>query len=149
MEKTRIKGNYRISDNVEEIDFKQVRDMLKDAFWSKDISIKEVKKGANNSALVIAAYDKDASHKIVGYLRVISDKTRFAYILDVYVDEKQRNRGIGKAMMKFTLDHPILKDVYQWVLTTSNARDFYASLGFQSLQGKNKWMSIIKPRARR
>lgn len=81
----KMNKKYCISDSVDRIDFNQVRDMLKNAFWSKDISVEEIKKGANNSALVVTAYDK--SNNIVGYLRVISDKTRFAYLLDVYVHE--------------------------------------------------------------
>ncbi len=144
---TKLNENYCISDDVNKIDFAQVRDMLKDAFWSKDISVEEIKKGADNSALVVAAYDK--SNNMVGYLRVISDKTRFAYLLDVYVHEKHRKNGIAKSMVSFALNHPELKDVYQWLLVTRDAHDVYKSVGFQPLQYTDKWMSIIKPRPER
>ena len=144
--KVKLNENYCISDDIDKIDFKQVRDMLKDAFWSKNISVKEVKKGANNSALVVVTYD--AKNKIVGYLRVISDKTRFAYILDVYVHEKHRKKEIGKSMMRFALNHPELNDVYQWLLATTSAPDFYTKLGFKPLQDTDKWMCIIKPKTK-
>lgn len=91
-----INDEYYISDRIDKINFGQVREMLKDAYWSKDISVEEIKKGANNSALMVAAYNKN--NDIVGYLRVISDKTRFAYLLDVYVHEKHRKKGIARSM---------------------------------------------------
>lgn len=143
----KINEKYYISDALDKIDFNQVRDMLKDAWWSKDISIEEIKKGANNSALVVVAYNED--NNVVGYLRVISDKTRFAYLLDVYVHEKHRKKGIGRSMVRFALNHPELKDVYQWLLITKDAHDVYKALGFQPLQETYKWMSIIKPRPER
>src|SRR3990172_3297060 len=102
--KTTHSEHYAIDDSIERIDFDQVRNMLKNAFWSKGIGIEEIKKGASNSALVVAAYDTD--HSIAGYLRVISDKTRFAYILDVYVDEQHRHKGIARAMVRFAQNHP-------------------------------------------
>ncbi len=50
----------------------------------------------------------------IGYARVISDKTRFAYIADVYVDDAFRHNGIAKRMLAYILSHDSLKDVYQW-----------------------------------
>ncbi|MBI3813775.1 MAG: GNAT family N-acetyltransferase [Nitrospinae bacterium] len=139
-----INDEYYISDKIDKINFGQVREMLKDAFWSKDISAEEIKRGASNSALVVAAYHKN--NDIVGYLRVISDKTRFAYLLDVYVHKKHRKKGIARSMVSFALNHRELKDVYQWLLVTRDAHDVYKTVGFQPLQHTDKWMSIIKPR---
>lgn len=142
-----IPHEYTLSNNCSAINFDQVAALLKHAYWCKDISIEEIKKGANNSALVVAAYDKN--NDIVGYLRVISDKTRFAYILDVYVDIKHRNKGIATAMIKFALHHPELKDVYQWLLVTQDAHDLYKPIDFESLKEPDKWMGIIKLRPKR
>lgn len=52
-------------------------------------------------------------------------------------------------MVSFALNHPELKDVYQWLLVTRDAHDVYKSIGFQPLQHSDKWMSIIKPRPER
>ncbi|MCX6271279.1 MAG: GNAT family N-acetyltransferase [Bacteroidetes bacterium] len=90
--------NYLIKDGYNEMNFNKVTDMLKNAFWSIGIDQEEVMKGARNSALVVGAFTPE--NEQIGYARVISDKTRFAYILDVMVDEKFRKQGIGKAMME-------------------------------------------------
>jgi GNAT superfamily N-acetyltransferase len=137
-------SEYKILDDVNKIDFDQVTAMLTEAFWSEGIGINEVKQGANNSALVVGVFTKDGLQ--IGYARVISDKTRFAYILDVYMDEKYRRKGIGQAMIKFILNHPELKDVYQWVLITRDAHGVYRKVGFQPLENPDKWMEIRNPR---
>ena len=74
-----------IRDGIGQMDFERVTQMLSNAWWSPKIKIDEVRKGAFNSALVVGAFLLDQTQ--IGYSRVISDKTRFAYILDVYVDE--------------------------------------------------------------
>ena len=51
-----------------------------------------MKKGAHNSALLVGAFNQQGEQ--IGYARAISDKTRYAYILDVIVHENYRNQGI-------------------------------------------------------
>ena len=94
-----LNSEYKINDEINKIDVNRVTDMLKEAYWSKGIGIDEVKKGITNSALIVTAYTlRDIP---VGFSRVISDKTRFAYILDVYVDKSHRKKGIGQGMIDF------------------------------------------------
>jgi GNAT superfamily N-acetyltransferase len=139
-----LDSKFKIVDGIKKMDFAKIAAMLKDAFWSKGIGIDEVKQGADNSALVIGAFTQEGTQ--VGYARVISDKIRFAYILDVYVDENFRKRGIGQAMIKFILNHPALKDVYQWLLITKDAHGVYRKVGFKNLESPEKWMEIRNPR---
>ena len=140
-------SNYVLKSGFDEMDFGQVTRMLKDAWWSVDIKEEEVVKGAHNSALVVGAFTREGLQ--VGYARVISDKTRFAYILDVYVDEKHRRKRIGQNMVKYILDHPELEDVYQWTLITPDAHGVYSKVGFQQLSEPGRWMEIRHERPNR
>src|SRR4030066_1935682 len=135
-----LKSNIRIIDDTQKMDFTRITEMLKDAWWSKDIGIEEVKQGADNSALVVGVFTPEGIQ--IGYSRVISDKTRFAYILDVYVDEHFRKQGVGQAMINFILHHPKLRDVYQWLLITKDAHGVYSKAGFKQLESPDKWMEI-------
>lgn len=144
---TSIPGDYIIDDSLIRIDFLQVQDMVKEAYWSKNISLEEIKKGAGNSALVLGTYNKTGQQ--VGYLRVISDKTRFAYILDVYVHALHRKQGIGQAMVRFAMQHPDFTDVYQWLLVTKDAHGVYKKVGFQPLTESDNWLCVVKPRPER
>lgn len=136
--------NFSIEDGFEHMDFDTVTDMLSDTYWSKGISKQEVIKGASNSALVVGIFTKD--HRQIGYSRVISDKTRFAYILDVIVDEEYRKQGVGQAMVNYILTHPDLDDVYQWLLITKDAHEVYRKVGFSPVKQPGGWMEIRNER---
>lgn len=135
-----------IKVGYENMDFAKVTEMLSKAFWSMGIKVDEVKKGALYSALVVGAFYDNVQ---VGYARVISDKTRFAYILDVYVDEPYRKKGIGQLMMNSILANEDLKDVYQWLLITKDAHGVYEKAGFKVVNRPNDWMEIRNERPRR
>src|SRR5512133_955983 len=138
---------YFLKDGYEHIDFVKVTSMLKEVWWSPGIKINEVIQGAKNSALLVGTFI--AEKEQIGYARVISDRTRFAYIMDVVVDDRYRKQGIGKAMIQFILNHPELKDVYQWVLLTKDAHGVYEKVGFKPIAEPDKWMEIRKPRPER
>lgn len=136
--------NVEISSDQDKLRISDIHAMLAKAFWSPGITEKEIGKGIRNSALVVGAYLADKRQ--VGFLRVASDKVRFAYPLDVIVAEELRRKGIGQKMVQFAMAHAELKDVYQWLLVTKDAHGVYAKCGFQKLQTPELWMSIIKPR---
>jgi len=136
-----------ISSNKENLRIDDIQDMLSKVFWSPNITTNEIWKGIKNSALVVGAYAENGQQ--VGFLRVVSDKVRFAYLMDVVVKEDYRRLGIGQKMVKFALLHPELKDVYQWLLITEDAHGVYEKCGFESLKDPDKWMSIFKPRPER
>ena len=139
--------NYSLKFGFQEMDFEKITTMLKDAFWSVGIKKNEIIQGAENSALVVGAFNPE--NEQIGYSRVISDKTRFAYILDVIVDERFRKQGIGQSMVRSILSHPYLKDVYKWVLITKDAHEVYKKVGFNPISRPNDWMEIRNPRPER
>lgn len=139
------KNKIRICDGFIHMDFERVTQMLAQAEWSKGIGIEEVKKGACHSALVVGAFYETLQ---VGYARVISDKTRFAYIADVYVEDAFRHNGIAKKMIAYILSHDSLKDVYQWLLK-STANELYEAIGFRAVAEPETWLGIRNRRPER
>ncbi len=133
-------SDYVIKSGIDEMDFCKVTSMLTKSRWVEGIKEDEVIKGAKNSALVVGAFTPEGEQ--VGYARVISDKTRFAYILDVYVDEKHRRKRIAQNMIRYILNHPDLKDIYQWALKTQDAHGVYRRVGFHQLLKPEIWMEI-------
>jgi GNAT superfamily N-acetyltransferase len=138
---------YEIRNGYEKMNFDRVTEMLSQSYWVPGIKIDEVKKSAENSALVLGTFNKDGIQ--IGYARVISDKTRFAYILDVVVDAAYRKLGIGQAMMKYILGHESLADVYQFLLITKDAHEVYKKVGFDIIKRPTDWMEIRKERPAR
>lgn len=138
-------NEIEVRAGLEHMDFKRVTEMLSCAEWSKGIGMDEVKHGASNAALVVGAFHENVQ---VGYARAISDKTRFAYISDVYVDDRFRHMGIAKKMVAHLLSHDSLKDVYQWVLKTE-VEGVYESMGFAPVSKPERWLEIRKERPKR
>jgi N-acetylglutamate synthase-like GNAT family acetyltransferase len=129
----------QIKDGYEKMDFDKVTDMLTKAYWSEGIEKAEVIQGAANSALVIGAFLDNVQ---IGYARVISDKTRFAYVSDIIIDEPYRNQGIGMRLVEYLLNHESLSDVYQWMLSTRDNHSLYANFGFQPLSQPQRIMAL-------
>lgn len=137
---------FTIREGLAATDFTKVTALLAATHWSPGITEEEVRKGAENSALVIGAFLEDNTQ--IGYARVVSDKTRFAYLMDVIVEEPRRAFGVGEQMVSYLLNHPDLKDVYQWMLVTTYAHDFYEKCGFSRTSRPNDLMEIRRPRPR-
>ena len=130
-------GDYEISEDIARIDWNQVHEWLASSYWTPGISLERVRRGGENSALVLGAYKNGEQ---AGYLRVISDKTRFAYLCDVWVDEKHRGKGLARRMVQMALEHPDFATV-NWLLATLDAHGVYQKLGFTPLQNPERWMS--------
>lgn len=130
-----------IREGYSAMDWPAVTAMLTTAYWSEGIEQQEVCKGARHSALVVGAFDGERQ---VGYLRVISDKTRFAYILDVFVQADYRGCGVAVQLMDFALSHPDFTDVRLWLLITRNAHALYEKCGFVPLTRAGDWLEIRK-----
>lgn len=142
---TRLDGDYEIDDDFGRLDFRIVERWLSATYWSPGIRLPEIVKGSRNSALVLGCY---RGGEQVGYLRAASDKTRFAYLMDVYVDEAHRKRGLASALVKTAMAHPDLADVYQWALATRDAQRVYAKAGFGPLPEPGNWMILRKEKVR-
>lgn len=132
----RLSG-YVIVEGLTEIDWARVHQWLASSYWSPGISRARVERAAQNSALVLGAFRQGEQ---VGYLRVISDKTRFAYLCDIWVEEKHRGRGLGRAMVRHAMQHADFSTV-AWLLATADAHGVYSALGFGSLKEPERWMS--------
>jgi GNAT superfamily N-acetyltransferase len=139
-------NSCEIKYGFDNMNFDKITAMLSHAFWCEGIKISEVTQGAQNSALLIGVFLEGEQ---ISYARVISDKTRFAYILDVYVDERFRKKGIGQLMINSILVHEELKDVYQWLLITRDAHDVYKKCGFKPIEKPDLWMGIMNARPKR
>ncbi len=140
----RIDG-YEIDDEYGRLDFRTLERWLTASYWSPGIRMPEILQGARNSALNLGCYLGDRQ---VGYLRVASDRTRFAYIMDVYVEEGHRKKGLARALVEAAVGHPDLADVYKWTLATRDAHPVYARAGFDLLPAPGNWMMLEKKKER-
>jgi GNAT superfamily N-acetyltransferase len=135
----RLHNDYEIDDALERIDFACVHAWLTDTYWSPGISRERVERAARNSSLVVGVYRDGVQ---AGYLRVVSDRTTFAWVCDVFVEAARRKQGIAKAMIRFALEHPEHQGLRRWLLATRDAHPIYREVGFVPLPNPERWMTF-------
>ena len=140
-------GRFDIADDLLRVDFAAVHRWLTGSYWSPGIARDRVEHAARHSSLVVSSWDR-ASGAQAGYLRVISDQVRLAYLCDVFVSENFRHQGLARAMVSFAMNHPDHRNIAMWLLATQDAHDVYRGVGFEPLAQPERWM-IQRPGQRR
>jgi GNAT superfamily N-acetyltransferase len=134
-----LPNNYEITGDVGRVDFDMIHKWLTNSYWSPGVPMETVRRAAENSSLVISVFERSTGNQ-VGYGRIISDKTTFGYLADIYVDEQHRAKGIGKAIVRFALDHPEHQGFRRWFLATMDAHKLYEQCGFRAPYYPERWM---------
>lgn len=127
------------SDRFADLDFAVIHGWLTTTYWSPGITRAVVERGFANSRLVMGAF---VGERQVGVARALTDTTRIGYVLDVFVDEAFRGRGIARAMVQRLVKHADAVLVRRWVLVTRDAHEVYRPLGFAPLADPQRWMAI-------
>lgn len=115
---------FTISTDKNKLDIAVVHDYLCNrSYWGKGRTIETVRKSIDN-ALCFGMYDKAAN--FIGFARVVTDYAVFAYLMDLFVLEPYRNRGLGKMLVDHIVNNSInVGEIYK-ILEISRAT-FYRS----------------------
>ncbi len=121
------------------VDF--IHEFLTSCYWSTGISKNIVEKSIEGS-ICFGIYKNDTQ---IGFARVISDRSTFAYLADVFIDKKFRGLCYSKILMSFIMDYPELQGLRRFLLATRDAHSLYAEFGFSELKNLRQWMEIHNP----
>ncbi|MGN6820544.1 MAG: GNAT family N-acetyltransferase [Sphingomonas sp.] len=130
-----------LSDDKARLDVERVHRWLASSYWTPGIERSVVEKAIAGSHC-LGAYDGGEQ---VGYARAITDHATFAWIADVWVEERIRGQGLGRRMVQWFLDHPDLKHIRRIALGTADAHGVYAALGFHPLMRPDRFMERLSP----
>lgn len=131
---------YTISDDPAKFDLALGhRWISEESYWGKQIPYVVFATAVRNS-LTFAAYGPDG--EMAAMARVVTDRATFGWLCDVFVDEAQRGRGLGKALMAYFKAHPDLQGFRRMHLATADAHELYRQYGFTDLTGADRWMEI-------
>jgi len=78
-----------------------------------------------NSTLVVSAWDNE---RLIGVVRVLSDKFIRSAIYDLVVDPDYKSKGIGKELIQRCINH--FPDTEWLVQTEKHIAGYYEKLGF-------------------
>ena len=141
-----VRGDFLISSDPDKIDVAMVHHYLAcESYWASGI-IEETVERFLRYSLCYGVYDRatvaqgalfgqrhhaKVSDIQIGFARVISDFTTFAYLADVFILPSYRGQGLGKWLVSCILANDELKELRKWTLNTIDAHGLYRRFGFQ------------------
>lgn len=136
------KDQYRITTDKSDLQIDVIHAFLKDSYWCPNIPRAIVEKAAEGS-LCFGLYNKDKEQ--IGYARLVTDYVTFAYVMDVFVLEAYRGRGLGKWLMQCVMEYPGISGFRKIMLGTVDAHGLYKKSGFKPLARPELVMEINVP----
>jgi GNAT superfamily N-acetyltransferase len=130
------RNGFLITTDRERIDPVAVLALLKTTFWAQDLKL-EVLQHAIENSVSFAVFE---GQLLVGFGRVVSDLSTYAYWTDVVVASTHRGRGLGHWLSECMLAHPQLQGLRRVALLTRDAAPLYARLGFSEGAGPLTYM---------
>ena len=130
------KDKFTISDDVSRLDIDAICDFLSRAYWADKRPRHLIERSIKHS-LNFGVYD---GGRQIGFARVVTDHSTFAYLCDVFIHEEYRGHSLGKWMMECVMTHPDLQGLRRWSLATRDAHGLYQQFGFTELSDPSLWM---------
>ena len=119
---------YVVTTDPERVDLDVVWGFLRTSYWSPGIERDVVAQGIANS-IPFSVFD--AAGAQVAFARVVTDRSRFAWLADVFVLEAHRGQRLGVWLIETVVTHPELIGL-RMVLATADAHGLYERFGFQA-----------------
>jgi GNAT superfamily N-acetyltransferase len=95
------------------------------------------------NSLCFGVFNRDNQ---IGFARVVTDYTIFAYLCDVFILEDYQGQGLGKWLTEVILNVLDEEGVRWTMLATRDAHELYGEYGgFQKLYLPEKWMGRVNP----
>ena len=121
-----LPAGYELTEDPARIDAVAAHEYLTRSYWSPGIALETVEQAIANSLCIAVLHEG----RQIGFARIVSDFTTFAYLADVYVLEDHRGLGLASAMLDYLKAHPRLQGLRRWLLFTKDAQPLYAKAGF-------------------
>ncbi|WP_117214591.1 GNAT family N-acetyltransferase [Allorhizocola rhizosphaerae] len=114
-----------------------------ETYWARGRPRADIVKSIENS-MVWGLYTGGGEQ--AGFFRVVTDKTTFAWLCDVFIDRDHRGRGLASWALAHIRDELLATGVYRILLATSDAHAVYEKLGFTPHAEPEKWMELTTRR---
>lgn len=129
--------DYVITMDKSKIDISKIYKLLHNTYWANDRSKDIIEKSIDNSEVILVFDNLD----LVGFARLVTDKSTFFWICDVIVDENYRNKGIGKLIIEYIKNLEYYEESIG-ILFTKDAHSLYEKIGFNKIDNK----IMVKPK---
>ncbi len=135
------RAQFVVSTDPARLDLDVIHEFLTHCYWAERIPRQVVARSIENS-LCFGVFD---GVKQIGFARVITDYSTYAYLGDVFILEPYRGLGLAKFLMECIVEHPQLQGLRRWTLATRDAHGLYAQFGFKPLGRPERFMELHNP----
>jgi GNAT superfamily N-acetyltransferase len=132
---------YVVSTDPAQLSVEVIHGFLSQSYWAKNIPRTVVERMIKN-AVCCGVYHQGTQ---IGFARAITDYATFAYLADVFVLPKHRDRGLAKVLVRTLIAHPDLQGLRRWMLITLDAQGVYEPCGFKPVAHPERHMEIHRP----
>jgi N-acetylglutamate synthase-like GNAT family acetyltransferase len=141
MQTQQFLGEYEISTDTHRLNVEVVHNFLaEESYWSPGIPRAIVERAMQNS-LCFGVYHRAAQ---VGFARVVTDKSTFALLADLFILTAHRGQGLSKWLMRCVVGHEDLQGLRRLLLLTSDAHSLYRQFGFKELGNPSRFMEVLR-----
>ncbi len=128
-----------VSTDKDKLDIDKIHDYISSvSYWGRGRSPDDVRTTIENS-LCFGMYLQEDTQ--IGFARVVTDYTVFAYLMDFVIFEEHQKKGYGKALVQKMLNHEVLRKVKTIALKTRDAHGLYDAFGFEKIGNSPLWMT--------
>ena len=120
------RGEFVVSTDARRLDLDVVHGFLVRSYWADGIP-REVMERSIAHSLPFGLYERSEQ---VGFARVLTDWAVFAMLMDVFVIERCRGRGLGTWLVELATSLPELAGLRCFMLRTVDAHELYRRFGF-------------------
>jgi len=136
-----LPDGYELSTDPARLDVERVHRWLStDAYWAIGRS-REKQERAIAGSINFGVYEVVSGDQ-VAYARVVTDRSTFAWLCDVYVDPSVRGKSVGTALVAAVRAHLEPFGVRRIMLATRDAHGVYEKVGFKAPAQPGIWMAL-------
>ena len=115
-----------ISTDQSQLDLDFIISYLQSSYWASKRTEDTIRKSIANSLCFGLYLDKTQ----IGFARVVTDTSVFAYLMDVFIDNRYKGNGLGSLLLDEILKHRDVSEIETFKLATHDAHEFYSKKGF-------------------
>ena len=103
-------SSYRFVEQLDDRLRSDLMELYRHEWWTNQRREEDVVRMLQHTDLVVAVCTQPGD-QLVAFARVLTDRTFKALIFDVIVAQAHRGTGLGRRVIQYVLDHPMLADV--------------------------------------
>lgn len=130
----------RLSTRLADQQIDVIHAWLAGAYWSRGMS-RDLVERALAGSLCVGAFANDGQQ--IGFARLVTDRTTFAYLCDVFVAESVRGLGVASQMLAHLDGLSELAGLRRWMLVTHDAHAVYRRHGWHDAAHPERLMERV------